>query len=65
MSSSTRPSRLAISTASVHRLLKEEITYRTELASQEARLRKLEGSSGAEQQDDDEDGNREWNIRQE
>ena len=53
------PSPLAISTASVQRLLKEEATYRTELASQETRLKKLERDDG------DEDGNREWTLRQE
>ncbi|KAI4173288.1 MAG: hypothetical protein LQ343_002999 [Gyalolechia ehrenbergii] len=58
--SSKRPSPLAISTASVQRLLKEETTYRTELASQEQRLRELEQGGG-----EDDDGNREWTVRQE
>ncbi|KAI4191124.1 MAG: hypothetical protein L6R41_000345 [Letrouitia leprolyta] len=58
---SSRPSPLAISTASVQRLLKEETTYRTELASQETRLRKLEQGG----KEDGGDGNREWNIKQE
>ncbi|KAI4192503.1 MAG: hypothetical protein LQ346_004275 [Caloplaca aetnensis] len=56
---SSRPSQLAISTSSVQRLLKEESTYRAELASQESRLRKLE------QETSDDDGNREWSVRQE
>lgn len=56
---SSRPSQLAISTSSVQRLLKEESTYRAELTSQESRLRKLE------QETSDEDGNREWSVRQE
>ncbi|KAL8741548.1 MAG: hypothetical protein Q9184_008373 [Pyrenodesmia sp. 2 TL-2023] len=56
---SSRPSQLAISTSSVQRLLKEALTYRAELASQESRLRKLE------QDTSDEDGNREWSVKQE
>lgn len=56
----SRPSPLAISVASIKRLLKEETTYRTELASQESRLAKLEKEEG-----DDEEGNREWNVKQE
>ncbi|KAI4216972.1 MAG: hypothetical protein LQ351_000921 [Letrouitia transgressa] len=55
------PSRLAIATASVHRLLKEEASYRTELRSQEARLTRLQ--QGAE--DDTDNDNREWEIGQE
>lgn len=43
----------------MQRLLKEESTYRAELASQESRLRKLE------QETSDDDGNREWSVRQE
>ncbi|KAL8908423.1 MAG: hypothetical protein Q9207_000842 [Kuettlingeria erythrocarpa] len=56
---SSRPSQLAISTSSVQRLLKEESTYRAELTSQESRLRNLE------QETSDDDGNREWSVRQE
>ncbi|KAL8719465.1 MAG: hypothetical protein Q9225_003536 [Loekoesia sp. 1 TL-2023] len=63
---STRPSPLAISTASVQRLLKEESTYRAELASQEARLRKLEQEINGGGEDGEEDeGNWEWRVRQE
>ncbi|KAL8692698.1 MAG: hypothetical protein Q9218_002319 [Villophora microphyllina] len=53
------PSPLAIASSSVQRLLKEETTYRTELESQEKRLRKLENDSG------EDDGNREFQIKQE
>ncbi|KAL9610986.1 MAG: hypothetical protein Q9167_004331 [Letrouitia subvulpina] len=58
------PNRLAITTSSVHRLLKEETSYRTELRHQEARLARLE----QQQQDggaSTEDDNREWEIGQE
>ncbi|KAL8784607.1 MAG: hypothetical protein Q9213_003862 [Squamulea squamosa] len=55
----SRPSPLAISVGSIQRLLKEETTYRTELANQESRLQRLEDGS-----EEDEDGNREWNVRQ-
>ncbi|KAI4159972.1 MAG: hypothetical protein LQ342_006100, partial [Letrouitia transgressa] len=58
------PSRLAITTSSVHRLLKEETSYGTELRNQEARLARLEQQQqGAE--DDSENDNREWEIGQE
>ena len=53
------PSPLAISCSSVQRLLKEESTYRAELASQERRLQKLESDDG------EDDGNREYLIKQE
>ncbi|KAL8860431.1 MAG: hypothetical protein Q9178_003090 [Gyalolechia marmorata] len=56
----SRPSPLAISVASIRRLLKEETTYRTELKTQESRLQKLEAEGG-----EGDDGNREWNVRQE
>ncbi|KAL8851040.1 MAG: hypothetical protein Q9221_004030 [Calogaya cf. arnoldii] len=39
----------------------EETTYRTELVNQESRLQRLESDEGGE----DEDGNREWSVRQE
>lgn len=55
-----RPSELAISTSALNRLVKEESSYRKELANQEARLKKLEQSDKA-----DEDGNREYNLKQE
>ncbi|KAI4118533.1 MAG: hypothetical protein LQ338_007388 [Usnochroma carphineum] len=61
---SSRPSPLAISTASVQRLLKEESTYRAELASQESRLKKLEYRGDDVEEDDDEEGNRDWSVRQ-
>lgn len=54
------PSQLSIATSSVLRLLKEEASYRTELEGQKKRLQTLETES-----DDDEEGNRAWNIGQE
>lgn len=53
------PTPLAIVTSSVQRLLKEEATYRTELESQERRLRNLQAET------EDEDGNRGFLIGQE
>ncbi|KAL8642278.1 MAG: hypothetical protein Q9228_001016 [Teloschistes exilis] len=53
------PTPLAIATSSVQRLLKEESTYRTELESQERRLRNLQAET------EDEDGNRGFLIGQE
>ena len=52
------PSRLSIATSAVNRLLKEEITYRKELSSQEERLRQM-------QETNDNDENREFNLNQE
>ncbi|SZF03008.1 unnamed protein product [Blumeria hordei] len=52
------PSSLAIATGALQRLIKEEASYHDELKGQEARLQKLTNSS-------DEDGNHDWNIRQE
>ncbi|CAO1597279.1 hypothetical protein XANCAGTX0491_001097 [Xanthoria calcicola] len=60
----SRPSPLAISVASIRRLRKEESTYRTELADQESRLRRLETRSD-HNDDEEEDGNREWAVKQE
>ena len=54
------PSPLAIATSSVTRLLKEESSYRTELESQQKRLHSVEA-----QTDEDEDGNRGFQIAQE
>ena len=64
---SSRPSQLAISTFSVQRLLKEESTYRAELASQELRLKRLEqgGGDGDDGEEEEEEGNREWRVGQE
>ena len=59
-SNMSRPSPLAISVASIRRLLKEETTYRTELKMQESRLQRLEAEGG-----EGDDGNREWSVRQE
>ncbi|KAI4117349.1 MAG: hypothetical protein LQ345_002387 [Seirophora villosa] len=77
-SSSSRPSPLAISTAAVRRLLKEESTYRAELAAQESRLGGMEvgggggggggdggGGGGEGGGDGGDEGNRAWEIRQE
>lgn len=55
------PTPLAIATASVNRLLKEESTYRTELASQEQRIGKMKAARG----DGAEGENAKWELRQE
>jgi hypothetical protein len=52
------PSPLAIATSSLHRLVKEEASYYKELEKQEARLKKT-------QEAPDEDGNKEYAIKQE
>lgn len=52
------PSQLSIATSAVTRLLKEETTYRRELEGQEKRLRHMQ-----EAEDDDE--NRDFNLKQE
>ncbi|KAL2045000.1 hypothetical protein N7G274_002775 [Stereocaulon virgatum] len=60
------PSQLSIATSSINRLLKEESSYRTELAGQRKRLEKLEagrdgggavegGGGGGGDDDDDDD----------
>ncbi len=51
------PSRLAIATSSVTRLVKEEASYHKELVQQEQRFARL--------QNDTEDENAEYKIRQE
>ena len=52
------PSQLSIATSAVNRLLKEEVTYRKELTSQEERLKKLEESAP------DDDENRQFTLDQ-
>ncbi|KAJ4400602.1 tubulin folding cofactor A [Didymella pomorum] len=51
------PSKLAIATGSVTRLVKEEASYHKELEQQEERIKKLEASEG--------DHNKEYTLRQE
>ncbi|KAL5117004.1 tubulin folding cofactor A [Pleosporales sp. CAS-2024a] len=51
------PSRLAIATGSVLRLVKEEASYHNEAAHQEQRIKKLEESEG--------DSNKEYTLKQE
>ncbi|OJJ50478.1 hypothetical protein ASPZODRAFT_126351 [Penicilliopsis zonata CBS 506.65] len=51
---------LAIATSSVQRLVKEEASYHRELQQQTERVRRLETEQG-----DDEDGNREFTLKQE
>jgi len=55
------PSQLAIATSSITRLLKDEDSYRTELASQQKRLERLEAGGG----DREDAGNVEFQLRQE
>ena len=40
------PSKLAIATSAVQRLVKEEASYHKELEQQKARIQKMEGNSG-------------------
>ncbi|KAF3041187.1 hypothetical protein E8E11_002323 [Didymella keratinophila] len=51
------PSKLAVATGSVTRLVKEEASYHKELEQQEERIKKLEASEG--------DHNKEYTLRQE
>ncbi|PFH60193.1 hypothetical protein XA68_11322 [Ophiocordyceps unilateralis] len=53
------PSPLSISTGSVQRLLKEEASYHTELAEQQARAKALATTKG-----EDEDGNAAFLLKQ-
>ena len=53
------PTQIAIATSSVQRLVKEEVSYHKELVAQESRLNKLLQSQ------DDEDGNKEFQVKQE
>jgi len=51
------PSKVAIATGSVDRLVKEEASYHKEIAQQKERIKKLEASEG--------DENKEYTLRQE
>jgi tubulin-specific chaperone A len=51
------PSKLAIATSAVKRLVKEEASYHKELEQQRTRITKLENSSG--------DENKEYTLKQE
>jgi hypothetical protein len=51
------PSKLAVATGSVTRLVKEEASYHKEIVQQHERIKKLEASEG--------DDNKEYTLRQE
>lgn len=51
------PSKVAIATGSVLRLVKDEASYHKEIVQQEERIRKLEESAG--------DENKEYTLKQE
>jgi tubulin-specific chaperone A len=51
------PSKIAIATGSVQRLVKEEASYHKEIVQQEERIKKLEESEG--------DENKEYTLKQE
>jgi tubulin-specific chaperone A len=53
------PSKLAVATSVLRRLVKEEASYHKEIEHQAARIKKLESST------EDEDGNAEYTLRQE
>lgn len=55
------PTPLSVATNSINRLLKEESSYRTELATQQRRVEELQ-AGGA---DEDDAGNTEFRLRQE
>jgi tubulin-specific chaperone A len=52
------PSKLAVATSSVLRLVKEEASYHKEVEQQEARIKKLETTESS-------DSNAEYTLRQE
>jgi len=57
------PSQLAIATSSLKRLVKEEGSYHKELQQQEQRIQGLESNQSEEAAD--EQGNRDFQLRQE
>jgi len=60
------PTPLAIATSSLTRLVREESSYASELASQISRTEKLATSlKNGDDEDGDADGNGEWRLRQE
>lgn len=58
------PSQLSIATSALQRLIKEERSYHEEMKAQQARIQKLEAGGGTAEEDE-EDGNREFTLRQE
>jgi tubulin-specific chaperone A len=52
------PSKLAVATSSVNRLVKEEASYHKEIKQQETRIKNLEGT-------ENEDENAEYQLKQE
>lgn len=59
---------LSVATNSITRLLKEESSYRTELATQQQRVEQLQANNdggGGEGNDEEDGGNSEFRLRQE
>ena len=60
------PSQLSIATSSLIRLVKEEKSYHTEMKAQERRIKLLEEASArGDAEAEDEEGNRDFGLRQE
>jgi hypothetical protein len=59
------PSQLQIATGVLQRLVKEEASYHKELASQQARIDRLEKAQSEGNADAEGDGNEEYQLRQE
>ena len=60
------PTPLSVATNSITRLVKEEASYRTELASQQRRVQQLQQEAeGRGDGDGDDGGNAEFELRQE
>ena len=60
------PSQLSIATSSLNRLVKEEKSYHTEMKSQERRIKALEeATTNGDKEEEGEEGNREFSLRQE
>ena len=59
------PSQLSIATSSLQRLSKEEQSYYAELQNQQKSIARLEASSTADDETDEDAGNYEFRLKQE
>jgi len=59
------PTPLTVQTSAITRLLKEQDSYKTELAAQEMRLQGMMRDGDGEEDEEGEEGNREWKVGQE
>ena len=59
------PTPHTVQTSAITRLLKEQDSYKTELAAQETRLQGMMRDGDGEDDEEGEEGNREWKVGQE